>query len=390
MVSAFNPAISFCTGSHNNVGVLGSLDQAKNAMFYLMPHQGKNKFPVSEAFSIIHHSLKHVDTHESASPKDDKDTTHQKIKQLLARVLNQMSLRLELSDCQVAAALLDMSSMIVSDTFEHGNPMALAHLKCCPDLTDKKSEFLKSFQKEMSHVRLTEHHSGRKTHQAPPPQSSDNASSVDSNSGTSLCNNQSVSASLHHCESLRANPGMIRTLKIEEDLGNGNVREETLLIPQSSLYLNCGDSLSSLNYYECLAIIAFKNTPHNPSTASVGNGCGQCLLHPAFEASAFCHHAIKAKQSTPILSGKISRHPGNLPENPNNNQLQLWQSRADKCALYYLLLFRPETVSSNFTHTWHDLQAFIADLQNDTSFLSKCRLMTMKNHMNNFNISKDI
>ena len=38
-VAAFNPILSLCTGSHNNVSILGSLDQAKSALFYLMPHQ---------------------------------------------------------------------------------------------------------------------------------------------------------------------------------------------------------------------------------------------------------------------------------------------------------------------------------------------------------------
>jgi hypothetical protein len=122
---AFNPILSFCTASHNNVSLLGSIGQAKSAMFYLIPHQGKNKFPIQQSLSIIDSAIKHCAKFESQSTKGDKGTVGRTVKQLLARTLNQMHLRMELSDYQVTAALLDLPSMIQSDQFVFGKPASV-------------------------------------------------------------------------------------------------------------------------------------------------------------------------------------------------------------------------------------------------------------------------
>ena len=42
-IAAFNPIAALCTGSHNNASPLGSLGQAKSALFYLIPCQGNDQ-----------------------------------------------------------------------------------------------------------------------------------------------------------------------------------------------------------------------------------------------------------------------------------------------------------------------------------------------------------
>ena len=96
-VSAFNPIVAFCTGSHHNVEFMGSLCQARNAMFYLIPYHAKNKYPITESFSIMHSSLEEAEEKKSQTVKGDEGTVGRKLKQGLARMLNKMQCHMELS-----------------------------------------------------------------------------------------------------------------------------------------------------------------------------------------------------------------------------------------------------------------------------------------------------
>jgi len=90
--------------------------QAKGAMFYLIPYQGKNKFPVAQLLVVLNNALEHVQKYESRTTKGDKGTLQRTAKHLLQRTMNRMDLMMELSDCQVTAALLELPSMIMTDS----------------------------------------------------------------------------------------------------------------------------------------------------------------------------------------------------------------------------------------------------------------------------------
>jgi hypothetical protein len=60
-IATFNPILSLCTGSHNNASLLGSLQQAKGAVFYLCPYLGKTKFPLQQALLILNETINHVE-----------------------------------------------------------------------------------------------------------------------------------------------------------------------------------------------------------------------------------------------------------------------------------------------------------------------------------------
>ena len=69
-VATFNPILTFCTGSHNNTSLLGGMGQAKSAMFYLIPHQGKNKFPIMQTLTVLNKALEHIQKYKSTSQHD--------------------------------------------------------------------------------------------------------------------------------------------------------------------------------------------------------------------------------------------------------------------------------------------------------------------------------
>ena len=122
-IATFNPTMSFCTGSHVNVTLLGSLSQARSAMLYLVPYEGKSKFPMQHVLTVLDHTLTHNEHYPSVA--SDTGTIKRSVKHLLMRALNRMHLQMEISDYEVAAALLNLPSILVTERFQYGNPLAL-------------------------------------------------------------------------------------------------------------------------------------------------------------------------------------------------------------------------------------------------------------------------
>ena len=60
-----NPIISYCIGAHNNVQLLGSVEHAIGAVFYVGPYMVKNKFPLLHSLTILDDCIKHIHAHPS-------------------------------------------------------------------------------------------------------------------------------------------------------------------------------------------------------------------------------------------------------------------------------------------------------------------------------------
>ena len=80
---------------------------------------------VLKRFKVLNKALGHIEKYKTTSKKGDKGTLQRTAKHLLARTYHQMHIMMELSDYQVAAALLELPSMIMPDTFQCGNPLSL-------------------------------------------------------------------------------------------------------------------------------------------------------------------------------------------------------------------------------------------------------------------------
>ena len=120
--------ISDVTGSHNNVAILGSSEQGKAAAFYLGPYFTKEKFGFEESLLIMALANKHIHTFDSTA--EDKGTNSRNTKYFIQRCLNQHCLKMEVSDYQMAAALLSMPVIIRSDIFSFVDPhSSMAYLE---------------------------------------------------------------------------------------------------------------------------------------------------------------------------------------------------------------------------------------------------------------------
>jgi hypothetical protein len=147
-VVAFCPLLSYCTGSHNNSSFMGSAGQAKAAMFYLIPYETKAKFPLHQSLSIIHASAIHVFTHASTAP--DTGTIQRTVKHFLTRAMNRMHLLMEISDWEMAAALIGLPSLIESDNTVLTNPMTIASFRTAMEMEEDTRASLEALNDRLS------------------------------------------------------------------------------------------------------------------------------------------------------------------------------------------------------------------------------------------------
>jgi hypothetical protein len=132
--------ISDVTGSHNNVAILGSSEQGKAAAFYLGPYFSKEKFGFEESLLIMALANKHIHTFPSTA--EDTGTDSRNTKFFIQRCLNQHCLKMEVSDYQMAAAVLSMPVIIRSNNVSFVDPhSAIAYMedKIHPVLNDTSS-----------------------------------------------------------------------------------------------------------------------------------------------------------------------------------------------------------------------------------------------------------
>ena len=438
-VATFNPILSFLTGAHNNLGLLGSTEQAKSAMFYLVPYQGKNKFPIQQSLVVIDAAIKHCQKHESKTVKDDLGTAQRTSKQLLSRILNQMHLQLELSDYQIAAALLELPSTIECDKYEYGNPSALSSFRLALQMEKDNEDFLDKLYDHLADMQDL-HRSNLQSSLNLHPNNTPNATQTveddnwsmgsfivedsddsDDSDNDSSHSNASIDArdlkeaearAKKHIEApfnrndLLNSLGYTDIIKLKNQLtANGieaGMEPRKIIVPKVSHYLHRGNDLKCLNYYEYLGCVRFEK-----EAAGKSKNAAQFPMDPAFEGATDCRHSIKLKQTTPILLGTCPPHPGEEPLEPLPHQFKtetrhlkrhkiwslrhnVWKKKANDFARHHLLLFRPETIHSNFSYTWNDLVDWTQQLTNDHSIISKFRLMTLDNHIKKLRTSSAV
>ena len=378
LVPSFNPTLSWCTGSHNNASLLGALDQAKSALFYLVPYQGKSKYPLSQSLTILNATLNHLDSHKSQHPTESGQI-QRTMKHFLTRALNRMNLHIEISDYEIAATLLDLPAVISSDRFAIGNPGALSSFATTMQIEDDIEDAYENFCHKLSMA------DRRHTHAVPDLPDMDIG---DDNSTSDMRTSYRAEDILETC-------GPIKKITIK-----GDPSCPKLLVPEVSLYLQRSPELEQLSYYEFLACVKLRigkpTQRDNPTLLHVQK---HFHLLPGFAGRNDCYHVLNQKQATPLFAGHVPPHPGFRPTLrfskqkgrshyakwcPYNHKLyKNWEAKAEAFARYYLALFRPHRLSTSpkRNNAWNELNAWIKSLQDDNSIISKFRLMILHQHV---------
>lgn len=119
-MTEYSPLLSLLTGSHTAALPLGSTEQALAAMFYLCGYVTKNKTEMEQSLSVLKAAKDHNDKYPSEA--SDSGTSKRTAQHLLTRTLNRLHLLMEVSDYQIAAALIGLPTEICTENFAYTNP----------------------------------------------------------------------------------------------------------------------------------------------------------------------------------------------------------------------------------------------------------------------------
>ena len=394
-----NSMISYCTGSHNNAVPLGSLEQAKGAMFYITPYIAKNKMSLEQCLTVLHKAREHIKEHPSKA--DNTGTELRTVQHLLTRTLNKLNCLVEVSDYQVAAFLLSLPRKITSDTFTYTSPGACMAYQSY--LLNKKE------QNEAAFFRLQEQLNDIQDEQERQDQDEEehqeDADFIDDSEDWGT--NHVVEDDQHEGEvrEVQQNIQMDERQRrwetsfdpndVVEEFGRMPVyvietigtRKIKKPLPTPGHYPFRGPELCFMNHTEYAALIQLKQRRKSDVVSKTKHFAQQFPFAEQYDLHTAKAQMLKAKQSTVIFCGKQPSHPG--PEPPqlpdtDNIRYKQWKKRADFFARYMLTMFRPEEAFydascqvNSYQYNWEALQEWIAQCQNDTSVISKFRLQSL-------------
>ena len=115
-VTETNPLIANATGSSTNAILLGNSQQSRASLFCITSCITKNKMSLEHCLSALCRAQAHIEKFPSKA--EDSGTKKRTIQHLMERVLNTLFCHRELSDTQVALALLNgLGAEATSDSF---------------------------------------------------------------------------------------------------------------------------------------------------------------------------------------------------------------------------------------------------------------------------------
>jgi len=399
-VTAFNVTLSRLTSFHNNVLLLGSMDQSVGAVFYICPYMGKKKLPMLESLTILYNSLRHVQKYPSCAP--DSGSQSRSVIHLLEHTLNQMHLKMELSQYQIVAQLLQLPTVLTTEKYAFMKPQSelamsavLRHpanliSKLIMSQKDFPSSNLVSDELELSDESEETSEDGSSEEDSDSVTTSSEEGESDAIDGVLMEVEDTFDS--NDLQNLLSGVGSHKCYTVEEESSEWVGESLKKFVPHSLLYNNRGRALRHLNRYEMCALTKLEVKPKDDSRGKLE----RFEMAPAFVLSARHAYVLQQKQCTPLLTSKMPRHPGLKPRGASSQAS--WRKKADQFAAWLLIVYRPELEyydthqqSSNpYQYTFDALEKWIEDLQNDDNVISKFRLMMVQRCIRNMRARKKL
>ena len=165
-------------------------------------------------------------------------------------------------------------------------------------------------------------------------------------------------------------------------------------IPYAMMYRYRGKELSCLSRYEYFTnvkVIKVKASATNKkSTRGRKKNRQFAFDNPNILIRLTHFQVLRSKQCTLKLVRNPPPHPGPKPADKESAKVtKAWQKRADRFALFYLLLMRPETAlysheqENKYRYNWSEFVTFVQELKHNASRdkapeIDKKRYITMK------------
>jgi hypothetical protein len=224
---------------------------------------------------------------------------------------------MEISDYQIAAALLELPSLILSDRFCYGNPGSLTAFRNFMTEQNSAQEDTEQMFDGLANER------DRANQQENPslyPDMTDwlvdnsDSDSDDENAGDETPDGNAVvprakgplpvpRASLGHIQRITLCGGLA-----DDAANNANNPKRSILVPSAALFLFRGPALHGINYIEYLACLMFENKSMPKKSRSPNfKTPAHFAMDNNFEGRYDCRHSIRLKQHPPF-SLERNRH----------------------------------------------------------------------------------
>jgi hypothetical protein len=379
-VVEFSPALTECLGCNTAAYLLGSEEQARSALFYLVKYMMKDSVALGNSLPVIRQAMKHVNSYESHATDAGSDSRTNKF--FMQRIVNGFTGLAEISDTQCAACLLGMRSMVSTEAhwfsfiktavaFQLQQQIEFQENGCNPNNAwGDDSDF--------------EDH--------PPDSMSDHGQDDD------ILENMDSWAGLGGDDDTSDTRGKGRFGKMQIfKIGN-----ECIPVGQHTHYMFRGEALERMNYYEWCSIIKVipkkidNQVPEHSHTGGwqeMSQGARGRRKNGTFEFAeghplrGHYVQMIRSKLLCPILAGGP---PPTYPNPPTGLRSARWKRKADAFARYHLTLFRPWDISTGLAwdhnqSAWDEFCTFMNELdphphdERTPSFVDICRFHTICN-----------
>jgi len=357
-MKVINFGLYFCTMYALTIFILYSI-------MYICPYMGKQKYPLQNCLTILHDSMEHNKEHPSCL-EAERDLPSRTTKQLLQRVLNQLNLKMESSEYQVVAALLEFPTIVCSDEFAYGNPFADRYYRKIME-GERNVRGQGPAMNLQEFLRRLNPPNAQQPNAIPPPV----VNNASGNTSNELCFDSTEVRKLGH----------MRIFNLKETTPSEETVNRKVMVPFGALYAQRGGQLGSLSRMEMRALISIRKKCEDPSKSKVK----EYDFADGFEIGCQYTQYPSAKHKTVILTERAPPHPGLEPIHTATIEHQQWVEKADRYASYFLTEYRPEPGDPlSYGYTWNDLIAYVTTLENDPAILSKFRLMAMHTRMRGF------
>jgi len=383
-VVSFSPVLTQCLGCNTAAYLLGSEEQARAALFYLVKYMNKDSVALSNSLPVIRQAMIHVNQYPSVAA--DVGSISRTGKYFLERIVNGFTGVAEISDTQSAACLLGMKSYLSTEQhwimWIHG---ATAH---------QLESQLRSQAERDPHV-AWEDDSDFEAHSA------DDRGAESSD------------------EDILPNRGFVETEDCAEEhvaRGRGKygraqifrVGDRVVPIPQHVHYRYRGQQLARLNFYEWCAIISIQTLDtseadvqaqqrHPPQRGAQRRPRNSTFPFAEGHPLQATHvQKIRSKLQCPILGG------GPPPKYPGPNigaRSAQWKKKANAYARYMLTAFNPWDINNGSawdysTSVWDCFCAMCNRLDPEpgsspATFIEKCRFAVICNVTRALKVDKE-
>jgi hypothetical protein len=331
-VVEYNPILIFCTGLHNNTACLGSSEQGKAALFYLSSYFSKKKQALEQCLSVLSAACKQ--TKKFPSIAEDSGTTLRTAQHILTHTLNKLHLKMEVTDYQVAAALLDLPSEMCSDNFSYMKP----YDSIVYTAWDKGRQYLErrddtAWQEYNERLDEMERNTADESGQQQFLHDFIDDDSSNSSAGDGCNDNASRPPSVEPATTERVivdvdQNGLGHELDIDmfQSLGpapfyridNGR----TVAVPYPAHYRFRGKELQFLNRSEYNALVMTKKRRETHCSIRGHIASTQFLYGDSYLLVPFYAQFLRSKQHILLCAGKPPKPPGLRPTEPEREQKQ--------------------------------------------------------------------